>query len=135
MINDLKGTYIHRLLVNDVAYWASRKYAIYTAKLLDSHFEKQREQLTNKIEDLTPRDFPKDHKLSYRYMIWREELPKNKDFVVLHLVRRNQHSWGQVCKIYQNEKKRWIYIDDLPIAMRTNEDIKRMAKALFKVSR
>ena len=130
--NDLKGTYIHRLLVNDVACWANRKYAIYIAKLLDSYFEKQREQLVNKIDDLTPRAVPKDHKHSYRYMIWLEELPKNKNFVILHLVRRNKHSWRQVSKIYQDEKKRWAYVDDLPIAMTPNEDIKRMAKAMFK---
>ena len=130
--NDLKGTYIHRLLVNHVAMWASPSYTWTIMKLLDSHFEKQREQLVNKIEDLTPRAVPKDHKHSYRYMIWREELPKNKNFVVLHLVRRNKHSWRQVSKIYKDEKKRWIYVDDLPIAMTPNEDIKRMARAMFK---
>ena len=130
--NDLKGVYIHRLLVNHVAMWASPRYSLHIMKLLDSHFEKQREQLTNKIEDLTPRAVPKDHKHSYRYMIWREELPKNKNFVILHLVRRNKHSWRQVSKIYQDEKKRWIYVDDLPIAMTPNEDIKRLARALFK---
>ena len=128
----LQGYYIHRLLVNHVAMWASPKYSLYIMKLLDSQFEKQREQLVNKIEDLTPRAVPKDHKHSYRYMIWREELPKNKNFVVLHLVRRNKHSWRQVSKIYQDEKKRWIYVDDLPIAMTPNEDIKRMARAMFK---
>ena len=130
--NDLKGVYIHRLLVNHVAMWASPRYSLHIMKLLDSHFEKQREQLVNKIDDLTPRAVPKDHKHSYRYMIWREELPKNKNFVILHLVRRNKHSWRQVSKIYQDEKKRWIYVDDLPIAMTPNEDIKRLARALFK---
>ena len=130
--NGLRGYYIHRLLVNHVAMWASPSYAWEIMKLLDSYFEKQREQLTNKIEDLTPRAVPKDHKHSYRYMIWLEELPKNRNFVVLHLVRRNKHSWRQVSKIYQDEKKRWIYVDDLPIAMTPNEDIKRLARALFK---
>ena len=33
--NELKGTYIHRLLVNDVACWADRKYAIYIAQLFE----------------------------------------------------------------------------------------------------
>ena len=128
----LQGIYIHRLLVNDVACWASRKYAIYIAQLLDAHFEKQREQMDNKIKDLTTRAVPKDHQNSYRYMIWLEDLPKDKDSVVLHLVRRNKHSWRQVSRIYQDQKKRWIFIDDLPIAMTPNEDIKRMAKAMFK---
>ena len=128
----LQGIYIHRLLVNDVACWASRKYAIYIAQLLDAQFEKQREQMDNKIKDLTTRAVPKDHQNSYRYMIWLEDLPKDKDSVVLHLVRRNKHSWRQVSRIYQDKKKRWIFIDDLPIAMTPNEDIKRMAKAMFK---
>ena len=128
----LQGYYIHRLLVNHVAMWASPKYSLYIMKLLDSQFEMQREQLVNKIEDLTPRSVPKDHKHSYRYMIWLEELPKNENFVILHLVRRNKHSWRQVSKIYKDEKKRWIYVDDLPIAMTPNEDIKRMARSMFK---
>ena len=65
-------------------------------------------------------------------MIWLEELPKNKNFVILHLVRRNKHSWRQVSKIYQDKKKRWVFVVNLPIAMTLNEDIKRMAKAMFK---
>ena len=130
--NDLKGMYVHRLLVNHIAMWASPRYSLHIMKLLDAQFEKQREQMDNKIKDLTPRAVPKDHQNSYRYMIWLEDLPKDKDSVVLHLVRRNKHSWRQVSRIYKDQKKRWIFIDDLPIAMTPNEDIKRMAKAMFK---
>lgn len=53
--NELKGTYIHRLLVNHVAMWASPRYSIYIMKLLDDIFQKQREQLQNKIEEMKPR--------------------------------------------------------------------------------
>ena len=130
--NDLKGMYVHRLLVNHIAMWASPSYAWDVMQLLDSLASQQRKQMDNKIKDLTTRAVPKDHQNSYRYMIWLEDLPKDKDSVVLHLVRRNKHSWRQVSRIYQDKKKRWIFIDDLPIAMTPNEDIKRMAKAMFK---
>ena len=50
--NELKGIYIHRLLINDAACWANRKYAIYISELLDSYFEQKRNQLQEQINEL-----------------------------------------------------------------------------------
>lgn len=41
-IHCIKGTYIHRLLVNHFAIWISPKYAYKISVLLDDHFELQR---------------------------------------------------------------------------------------------
>ena len=112
--NDLKGLYAHRLIANHIVMGASPSYAWDVMQLLDTLATQQRDQLVNKINDITSRAVSKDHKHSYRYMIWLVELPKNRNFVVLHLVRRNKHSWRQVSKIYHDEKKRWAYVDDLP---------------------
>ena len=53
----LKGTYIHRLLVNHFAFWVSKKYAYKIAILLDDKFEMERLHKDNsdkqdKIDDL-----------------------------------------------------------------------------------
>ena len=52
---ELRGTYIHRKLVNHVAIWASPVYSWFIMNLLDDMFQKQREQLQNKIEEQKPR--------------------------------------------------------------------------------
>ena len=56
--NGLRGYYIHRLLVNNVATFLSPKYSLYIAKLLDSIFEQEREQQQKQIDNLTPRAVP-----------------------------------------------------------------------------
>ena len=63
---ELRGYYIHRLLVNHVALWASPRYSIYIMKLLDDIFQKQREQLNNKIEEMKPRQVPQNKQRSYK---------------------------------------------------------------------
>ena len=67
--NELKGMYVHRLLVNHVAMWASPRYAIYIARLLDEHFTKQREALEKTIDEMKPRQVPKGKDQCYKYMI------------------------------------------------------------------
>jgi hypothetical protein len=51
--NGVRGYYIHRLLINFVAMWASPKYAYRIALLLDNVFEEQRKTLSIKIDQLT----------------------------------------------------------------------------------
>ncbi|EAX79321.1 hypothetical protein TVAG_531720 [Trichomonas vaginalis G3] len=48
--NGLRGWYVHRLLVNAVAMWASPRYAWYVCKLLDEIHRQEREELENKLE-------------------------------------------------------------------------------------
>ena len=130
--NELKGIYIHRLLVNNLAIWASPKYALFIAKLLDDHFTKQREQLSKKIESMRPRQVPKNKEKNYKYMIYLTDVPpddenSNEDMVLLNLVRRNKSTFREVSKI-KNSDKCWIYRDNLPISMTVNDDIKEIVK-------
>lgn len=49
----IKGTYIHRLLVNHFAIWASPAYAYKLARILDDHFElKRRIEESLALEDM-----------------------------------------------------------------------------------
>ena len=127
--NELRGTYIHKLLVNDVACWANRKYAIYIAQLLDSIFKQQRDELMNKVEEQKPRMVPKGKENNYKYMIWKEDIDKN-DYIRLHLVRRNTKSMYELTKIKKSDAC-WLYKSDLPIVMTPNEDIKNIIKKNF----
>ena len=129
--NGLRGYYVHRLLVNSVAMWASPKYSIHIMRLLDNYFEQQRQQQETKIQELLPRAVPKDHKYDYRYLIWKETIPNNNEFVKLHLVRRNKHNFRAVSKHFHNEEERWYYKDKLPISMSPNVDIKEIIKNNF----
>lgn len=51
--NDLKGTYIHRTLINDFAGWYSKKYKLKLLKFLDDYFQKQMERLAQRNKELT----------------------------------------------------------------------------------
>ena len=64
--NELKGTYIHRLFVNHFAIWASPKYSYYIMKLLDSHFELERQDLIDEIHQKKPRLVPSNKEHSYK---------------------------------------------------------------------
>lgn len=136
--NGLRGYYIHKLLVNHVAMWASPKYSIYIMKLLDNYFEQERQQQQaqlqqqqTKIDELLPRAVPRDHKHDYRYLIWKEIIPDNREFVRLHLVRRNKHNFRVVYNHLHNEEECWYYKNNLPISMSPNQDIKEIIKKNF----
>ena len=129
--NELKGTYVHRLLVNDIACWASRKYAVYIAQLLDSTFERERQQLTTTINEQKPRMVPENRQNDYKYLIWKETIPNDNDNVVLHLVRRHKSNFNQIISHYRNEEERWYFKENLPIAMTPNNDIKNLVKRTF----
>ncbi|KAK8836767.1 hypothetical protein M9Y10_037289 [Tritrichomonas musculus] len=45
----LRGYYVHRLLVNHVAIWASETYAVHILKLLDDIASRERDELTKTI--------------------------------------------------------------------------------------
>lgn len=128
----LQGTYIHRYLVNDVACWASRKYAIYVAKLLDSLFEKEREELKNKVEEQKPRMVPENREHEYKYLIWKEKIPDDDENIKLHLVRRHKSNFRQINIHFKNPDENWFFKDNLPIAMSPNKDIKNIVKKSFK---
>ena len=85
---NLRGYYVHRLLVNHIAMWSSPRYAVYIMKLLDSTFERERQQLNNKIEEQQPRMVPMNREGDYRYLIWKEA--SNDNETTLHLVRRHK---------------------------------------------
>ncbi|KAI5545218.1 KilA, N-terminal/APSES-type HTH, DNA-binding family [Trichomonas vaginalis G3] len=141
--NGLRGYYVHRLLVNNVAQWASARYAWYVCKLLDEIHRQEREELEKKlqakdevieakdksIQKRIPRSVPKGKEKSYKYMIYTEELEKeeDKDMVMLHLVRRNNKSFYDLAKIYKSDRN-WFYRENLPISMTPNEQIKEIVK-------
>ncbi|KAI5548825.1 KilA, N-terminal/APSES-type HTH, DNA-binding family, partial [Trichomonas vaginalis G3] len=134
--NGLRGWYVHRLLVNAVAMWASPRYAWYVCKLLDEIHRQEREELENKLEakDKTiqkriPRSVPKGKEKNYKYMIYTEEMEneEDKDMVMLHLVRRNNKSFYDLAKIYKSDRN-WFYRENLPISMTPNEDVKQIVQ-------
>ncbi|KAI5510548.1 KilA, N-terminal/APSES-type HTH, DNA-binding family, partial [Trichomonas vaginalis G3] len=89
----LKGYYVHRLLVNAVAMWASPRYACYIFMMLDELYKAEREEMEMKlqakdevieskdksIQKRIPRSVPKGKEKSYKYMIYTEELEKEED--------------------------------------------------------
>ncbi|KAI5501674.1 KilA, N-terminal/APSES-type HTH, DNA-binding family, partial [Trichomonas vaginalis G3] len=48
--NGLRGYYVHRLLVNAVAMWASARHSWHVYKLLDEIHRQEREEMENKLE-------------------------------------------------------------------------------------
>ncbi|EAX84013.1 hypothetical protein TVAG_290310 [Trichomonas vaginalis G3] len=141
--NGLRGYYVHRLLVNAVAMWASPRYAWYVCKLLDEIHRQEREEMEKKlqakdevieskdksIQKRIPRSVPKGKEKSYKYMIYAEEMEneEDKDMVMLHLVRRNNKSFYDLAKIYKSDRN-WFYRENLPISMTPNEQIKEIVK-------
>ncbi|EAX81890.1 hypothetical protein TVAG_301020 [Trichomonas vaginalis G3] len=141
--NGLRGYYVHRLLVNAVAMWASPRYAWYVCKLLDEIHRQERGELEKKlhakdevieakdksIQKRIPRSVPKGKEKSYKYMIYAEEMEneEDRDMVMLHLVRRNNKSFYDLAKIYKSDRN-WFYRENLPISMTPNEQIKEIVK-------
>ncbi|EAX97687.1 hypothetical protein TVAG_346900 [Trichomonas vaginalis G3] len=134
--NGLRGYYVHRLLVNAVAMWASARYAWYVCKLLDEIHRQEREELENKLEakdkniqKRIPRSVPKGKEKNYKYMIYTEEMEneEDRDMVMLHLVRRNNKSFYDLAKIYKSDRN-WFYRENLPISMTPNEDVKQIVQ-------
>ena len=144
--NGLRGYYVHRYLVNDVAIWASRKYHLRILKLLDEIASNEREELTKTIaikeqviaeqaqsiehkdqviESQRPRMVPEKKEKCYCYMIWKEDVD-DPEQVLLHLVKRNRKTFGVVSKHFKNDDERWFYRDNLPISMTLNEKIKEL---------
>ena len=128
---DLRGHYVHRLLVNAVAMWASPRYAIDIFMLLDEMASAERKAMESTIQHQRPRMVPKNHEHDYRYLIWRESMPSNPNGVILHLVRRSKSTFDQVRKHYENDNERWFYRDNLPISMSVNKDIKEIVKNII----
>ena len=129
--NGLRGWYVHRLLVNAVAMWASPRYAIDIFMLLDEMASAERKAMESTIQHQRPRMVPKNHEHDYRYLIWRESMPSNPNGVILHLVRRSKSTFDQVRKHYENDNERWFYRDNLPISMSVNKDIKEIVKNII----
>lgn len=131
--NELKGYYVHRLLVNHIAMWASPRYSIYIMKLLDSYFEHQHIQLQNQIikqqnqiQKLLPRLIPEKHKNDYVFFIWKEAIPELDSHVILHLVRCHKESFSKVKHHYYIPEEKWFYKDGLPISITCCRDIKNL---------
>ncbi|EAX84832.1 hypothetical protein TVAG_498110 [Trichomonas vaginalis G3] len=141
--NGLRGYYVHRLLVNAVAMWASHRYAWYIYRLLDEIHRQEREEMEKKlhakdevieakdksIQKRIPRSVPKGKEKNYKYMIYTEEMEneEDKDMVMLHLVRRNNKSFYDLAKIYKSDRN-WFYRENLPISMTPNEDVKQIVQ-------
>ena len=131
--NGLRGLYVHRLLVNDVARWASPRYALQIYKLLDQMATAEREEMESTIQHQRPRMVPKNHEHDYRYLIWKEPVSSNSNRVILHLVRRSKSTFDQVRKHYEDESERWFYRDNLPISMSVNKDVKEIIKQIVPI--
>ncbi|EAX80865.1 hypothetical protein TVAG_004990 [Trichomonas vaginalis G3] len=140
---NLRGYYVHRLLVNAVAIWASPRYAWHVYRLLDEIHRQEREEMEKKlqakdevieskdksIQKRIPRSVPKGKEKNYKYMIYTEEMEneEDRDMVMLHLVRRNNKSFYDLAKIYKSDRN-WFYRENLPISMTPNEDVKQIVQ-------
>ncbi|EAX81745.1 hypothetical protein TVAG_309950 [Trichomonas vaginalis G3] len=140
---NLRGYYVHRLLVNNVAQWASARYSWYVCKLLDEIHRQEREEMEKKLhakdevieakdkslQKRIPRSVPKGKEKNYKYMIYTEEMEneEDRDMVMLHLVRRNNKSFYDLAKIYKSDRN-WFYRENLPISMTPNEDVKQIVQ-------
>ncbi|EAY15099.1 hypothetical protein TVAG_392160 [Trichomonas vaginalis G3] len=147
---NLRGWYVHRLLVNAVAIWASPRYAWHVYKLLDEIHRQEREEMEKKLhakdevieakdevieakdkslQKRIPRSVPKGKEKNYKYMIYTEEMEneEDRDMVMLHLVRRNNKSFYDLAKIYKSDRN-WFYRENLPISMTPNEDVKQIVQ-------
>ena len=132
----LRGYYIHRLLVNAVAMWASPRYAWYIMILLDDLFAKEREEMQKVIEtkdeeikERIPRSVPIHKERNYKYMIYTEDV-NDSELIKLNLVRRNNRTFSAVAKI-KNSDKCWFFRENLPISMTPNEDVKDIVRKSF----
>lgn len=128
---ELRGHYVHRLLVNAVAMWASPRYAAHIHKMLDKLAKEERDRLSNKIETMKPRQVPANKQKNYKYMIWKEAVEDDEDQIKLHLVRRSHRVFSQVNYIRNDPDKCWFFRDNLPIAMTPNENVKALIKKLL----
>ena len=108
--NGIRGFYVHRLLVNHVAMWASPRYSIYIMKLLDSHFEHERQQLVEELHQKKPRLVPSNKEYNYKYLIWKES--NDAENTILHLVRRNKRTFRAV-STHNNENDRFYFKNNL----------------------
>ncbi|KAK8836153.1 hypothetical protein M9Y10_039966 [Tritrichomonas musculus] len=128
---ELRGYYVHRLLVNQIAMWASPRYSIHIMKLLDSYFERQRNQLKEQIENLTLRAVPEGRQFDYVFFIWRESISNSITRCKLHLVRRHIDSFSKMRNHFDNPDENWFYRDHLPVSMTCNRDIKNLIRENF----
>ena len=127
---NLRGYYVHRVLVNAVAMWASPRYALDIFMMLDQMATTEREEMESTIKQQRPRMVPKNHEHDYRYLIWREPIPDKPNGVILHLVRRSNSTFDAVREHFDNESERWFYRDHLPISMSVNKDIKEIIASI-----
>ena len=133
---EMRGIYIHRLLVNSVAMWAAPQYAIKIYKLLDYLYESERTMLQDQIEEkdaqiqtkvtqiecLKPRTVPEGKEKNYIYCIYTNKTD-DVDVVKLNFVRRNKKRIKVALKDVDPEQI-IFYRECLPIAMSINEIIK-----------
>ncbi|KAK8838485.1 hypothetical protein M9Y10_006361 [Tritrichomonas musculus] len=71
--NGLRGLYVHRLLVNDVARWASPRYALQIYKLLDQMATAEREEMESTIQHQRP--LRKHYEDESERWFYRDNLP------------------------------------------------------------
>ena len=99
---EIRGYYVHRLLVKAVAMRASSRYALQIYELLDQMATTEREEVESTIKQQSRRMVPKNHEHDSRYHIWSESSPINPNKATLHLVRRSNKSFNSVCQHYEN---------------------------------
>ena len=136
--NGLRGYYVHRLLVNSVASWASPKYAIKIYRLLDSLFEMDRNDLEaqiveknkeieikdNKIKKLQSRAVPEGREHKYIYCVYIDE-GIDWNTVRIHFVRCDKRRISRALKGVDDDQI-LFYKECLPCSMSVNDDVKEI---------
>ena len=131
----LRGLYIHRLLVNSVAAWASAHYAIKIYRLLDSLFETERNELETKyekqlneketrIKELKNRAVPKGSEHKYVYAVYIDD-GDDWNTVRIHFVRCAKRNITRALKGIDRDQI-LFYKEALPCSMSVNDGVKEV---------
>lgn len=129
MSNGLRGYYIHRLLVNSVAMWASPTYSVKVLLMLDEIATQERHEMQQVINEQQPRMVPTGTERDYTYLIWIEDHPHDNNMSILHLVRCNNKNAKRVAN--QHKGQIWFCLPNLPIVMTVNHQIKALLRNEF----
>lgn len=134
--NNFRGYYVHRLLINEIASWASPLYAYKVALILDNYFEQQRKQTQEQIaqsqeqvKQLKPRAVPESTEYDFKYMLYEQD---SKDgFMTINMIRRNRRTWTKEFKAKASSPECLLVSEFLPIATSINIMIKKEIKNRF----
>ncbi|KAA6375552.1 MAG: hypothetical protein EZS28_028921 [Streblomastix strix] len=133
-INEVRGTYVHKELVNIIYMKTSVKYLHHVNKIMGainennqqthSNFEDNKdriiEQLTHTLQEVEPRLVPKGREFDYIYSVVHDndDIDGNS-FKIHRLLKRSANCYPHL------RERSTLFIDKLPVAATINYEIKQ----------